>query len=266
MSQLSKTVARVRCGVFHVIFLDAGNERIGSGSAFCSKGCVVTNGHVFDVPPNTARVWLRRDADLTPNQGVVLTKSDFESRLIVASPKDEYDYAVLDIPEVQVSKPYQFEIIDHSEKKVGDSVAFLGYPLEHQNVTCPTGIISSFYRNTLVDIIQIDASVNPSNSGRPVFDPSTGKAIGIITRRATGLTNRFDELKTIIRGNISFYQNMPEFMNINGFSMKQALSSGQQAILHTLDQIERSANVGIGYTFSCRHLLQEHAFVSRTSG
>jgi len=125
--------------------------------------------------------------------------------------------------------------------------------------------VSGVYKVGLADVIQIDASVNPSNSGGPLFDTSSGEVVGIVTRKATGLTHLFDELRTAIRGNITLYQNMHEFMNIGGFSMKQALSSSQIAILQTLDQIERSANVGIGYAFSCKHLLEEADFLGRTS-
>lgn len=265
MPSLSETVAKVRSGVFHVVFLDETGKRIGSGTAFTSRGCLVTNGHVFDAPPGTSQVWVRQDGDQNPAQGTCLSIHDFEGRLIVASPAAEYDYAVLDVPELHVRNPHQFEIIGHSTKRVGQPVAFLGYPLEHQNLVCHAGIISSFYMTNLVNVIQIDASVNPSNSGGPLFDTGSGEVIGIVTRKATGLTNIFDELRTAIRGNVALLENMQEFITFGNFSIKQALSASQMAILRTLDQIERSANVGIGYAFSCDHLLQEADFLGRTS-
>jgi V8-like Glu-specific endopeptidase len=265
MPLLSETVAKVRSGVFHVMFLDAANKRIGSGSAFCSRGRLVTNGHVFDVPPGTARVWLRQDGDPTSAQGVVLVPTDFQRRRIIASPETEYDYAVLDVPEIQRLNPYQFEVIDHSAKSVGEEVAFLGYPLNRMNLTCHSGIISSFYRSNSVDVIQIDASVNPGNSGGPLFVPQTGKVIGIVTRRATGLTDEFKEFRLAIENNVRLLAQMGEVMKIGGFSLVETFSATQNAILRTLAEIERSANVGIGYAFSCGHLLEEPDFNDRSA-
>jgi len=266
MSLLSKTVAKVRSGVFHVMFLDASGNRLGSGTAFTSRGCLVTNGHVFDVPRNSSHVWLRRDEHVNSTQGVCLTAQDFRGRRIVASPQEEYDYAVLDVPELRVFNPHQFEFSDHTKTSVGQSVAFLGYPLEHLNLTCHAGVISSLHTKASVNVIQVDASVNPSNSGGPLFLPDAGKVIGIVTRRATGLTDHFAFLRSAILKNIATFDGMHEFMSVGSFSMKQALSANQAAILQTLDQIERSANVGIGYAFSCKHLLEEADFIARTAG
>ena len=69
-------------------------------------------------------------------------------------------------------------------------------------MVCHTGIISSFTKSGIVDMIQIDASVNSSNSGGPLIDPKTEKVIGIITRKAAGLTKVFSELRSILQENI----------------------------------------------------------------
>ena len=264
MPRLSETIREVRSGVFHVVCLDLADRPIGSGTAFMSKGCLVTNGHVFDTPPNTSRVWLRQDGHLTRDQGVCLRRKDFEKRRIVVSPSEEYDYAVLDVPELLSFNPHQFRIADHTTKDIGQKVAFLGYPLEHQNLTCHTGIISSYYVSGSVNVIQVDASVNPSNSGGPLFDPCTGETIGIVTRKATGLTKMFSELRDALQNNVRTIQAIGGDIQFGGMSITQALIAGQTQILATLSEIERSANVGIGYAFSCRHLLEEPLFSTRS--
>ena len=264
MPMLSDIVKVVRSGVFHVVYLDATQKRIGSGTAFTAKGLLVTNGHVFDVPRATEGIWLRQDGHRDPaTEGVYLRRTDFEARRIVASPSSEYDYAALDIPELRQFNPHQFQIADHSGRMVGEHVAFLGYPLEHQNLTCHAGIVASFYRRQQVDIVQIDASVNPSNSGGPLFDPLTGIVFGIVTRKATGLTDMFTSLREAVNANISTMSLMQGGILIDGISLKDALITGQNQILATLEQIERSSNVGIGYAFSCKHILEEREFSNR---
>jgi S1-C subfamily serine protease len=85
-------------------------------------------------------------------------------------------------------------------------IALLGFPLEHDNLTCHQGVISSFYESGPAKIIQVDASVNAGNSGGPLIDPETGAAIGIVTRKATGLSKLFNELRNSIKQNIQVAQ------------------------------------------------------------
>lgn len=58
--------------------------------------------------------------------------------------------------------------------------------------------ISSFYAQNGVDVIQLDAGVNPSNSDEPLLDLASGRVISIVTRKGTGLTRAFDELEKLL--------------------------------------------------------------------
>jgi S1-C subfamily serine protease len=90
----------------------------------------------------------------------VLAYADFAARLVVGSDRDSYDYAVLQIPETISEADFQFALEAPGDRRIGETVALLGFPLEHDNLTCHRGIISSFYRSGLANIIQLDASVN----------------------------------------------------------------------------------------------------------
>ena len=130
MTVLSQIVSIVRSGVFHVVYLDASSRRLGSGTAFMSKGLLVTNGHLLELPPSTTDIWLRQDHHRHQNEGICLRKEDFINRMLFASPPEEYDYAALEIPElIASSTPYQFKITKPTTKMIGEDVAFLGYPL-----------------------------------------------------------------------------------------------------------------------------------------
>ncbi len=272
MTHLSETVQEVRSGVFQVVFLDDARRRISSGTSFISNGCLITNGHVLYVPPRTSYIYLQQEGHLGRFQGLTLTPEEFENRRIVASPASEYDYAALDIPELIRLRPYQFKLIDHSTKRVGDPIAFLGYHFEHANLTCHAGVISSFYLRNLVHVIQIDASVNPSNSGGPVFDPANGEVFGIVTRKATGLTRAFEAVKKnnddhaeLIKRLLAIAEKNKTITTVTLQAMSQMGLANQQYLKYLMDELERSANVGIGYAFSCRHVLEEREFLDWTS-
>jgi hypothetical protein len=262
MANLVNLIERVRSGVFHIYYANAGGNRIGSGSSFTAEGFLITNGHVFDCPPETAYVWIRRDEHTRFTDGVYLRREDFERRRVVASPHDEQDYAVLDLPELNSFKPYQFKLGGYSEVKIGDSILFLGYPFERNFMAAHTGIVSSIYNEAKATVFQIDASVNQSNSGGPLIDIINGNVIGIITRKATGLTDVFEQLRNSMRSNITILKQRVG-VEMMGIDYAKVFAASQRQSLHLLSQIERSANVGIGYAFSSSHIMEDPIFQER---
>jgi S1-C subfamily serine protease len=170
---LADTFERVKSGVFHIVYLDGNDRRLGSGTGFASCGFLITNHHVFICPQN-CRVWIRCEADVTPDQGLVLSSTAFRQRLKSGSTGAQMDFAVLDLPElVKQDGVHNFQLTGPRGYRVGQTVAFLGYPFEHNNLTCHQGIISSFFDSPPAKVIQIDGSVNASNSGGPLIDPET---------------------------------------------------------------------------------------------
>jgi S1-C subfamily serine protease len=105
-------------------------------------------------------------------------------------------------------------------------------------------------------MIQIDGSVNAGNSGGPLLDATTGDVIGLVTRKATGLTKAFDHLRTALIQNYRI-TTQARGLEIMGIDPYEALGSGFASILHMMSEIERQANVGIGYAISSKHLRDE---------
>ena len=262
---IADIVETVKSGVVHIVHTVNG-QYAASGTGFMVNGYLVTNYHVaYQAPRNSVVVLRTYDSDPSiPYDGIQLSYMDFLKCVETASDDRNYDYIVFDIPGLRKKKLYDFSLGNHHTKRMGDSILFLGYPLEHFNLVCHTGIISSFYKNhdRGVDTIQIDASVNSSNSGGPLIDPETEKVIGIITRKATGLTRMFNELRSVLEQNIKFLspQDYQPIMTIGGIDPVQAIAINQRQILQLTYEIERSANVGIGYAFSVEHLRDENVF------
>ncbi|TPN98458.1 serine protease [Mesorhizobium sp. B1-1-5] len=261
---LSDTIDRIRSGVFHIVCLDDYGNRIASGTAFSSYGYLITNSHVAKVPAGCT-VWIRREGD-GQNDGFRIKGQKFRFRQKSASDENNYDFSILEIPEVtQRDNSHSFTMRTPDSYRVGQSVAFLGYPFEHQNLSCHSGIISSFYRSGPANVLQLDASVNVSNSGGPLFDIETGDVIGIITRKATGLTRIFDDLREAIKKNIAIVEASTKMggVNLMGIDPNAAFITSQNQMLHTIAEIERQANVGIGYAFSIKHLMDDNLIYSR---
>jgi S1-C subfamily serine protease len=254
MMSLADLIATVRTGIVRISFLDANANRIAGGTGFLTRGRLLTNHHVFLGHQGANSVHLQREKS---GNVVVLTPAAFAAALRSGSMEVSFDYAILEIPQLINNTGHQFVIENPGNRRMGDQISILGFPLEHQNLTAHAGIISSFYQSNLTEIIQLDASVNAGNSGGPLIDPQSGAVYGMVSRKATGLTRLFDQLQQAIDNNIQVAQQAVGVMHIGNFDPTQAFVAGQNIIRGTLSEIQRQANVGIGYAISARHVLAD---------
>ena len=179
-NSISSSVDKVY-GSTVVIIASANGKQISTGTGFIYKksgklAYIMTNNHVID------------GAD-----SVQIEFNDSDKRIdakIVGG--DKYaDIAVLTIESKEEYKTVEFGNID--ELKLGDTIFTVGSPMGvNYKGSVTKGILSgkermvdvSLNNSTTTDyymkVIQIDAAVNPGNSGGPLCDVS-GKVIGIIS-------------------------------------------------------------------------------------
>jgi len=149
----------------------------GSGVVLDSDGRVLTNNHVV--------------ADAATVQVTLSDGRVYEADIVGTDPATDLAVVQLSDPPSDL-KPAKFA--DSSEVVVGEPVMALGNPLGLAN-TATTGIVSALDRpvtasaedgsdQVVTNAIQIDAAVNPGNSGGPLFNAS-GEVIGITSSIAT---------------------------------------------------------------------------------
>ena len=145
-------------------------EQRGSGSGFVwdTSGTVVTNYHVVE---NAREVQ------------VTVGGSTYRATVINGSPN--HDLALLKL-QGDVSSLVPLAIGSSADLRVGQTAIAIGNPFGFDQ-TMTTGIVSALNRTiqneqggVLHDLIQIDAAVNPGNSGGPLLD-SAGRLIGVTT-------------------------------------------------------------------------------------
>jgi S1-C subfamily serine protease len=248
-------------GVFQICALSDTEDRIvGSGTGFLTGGKLLTNFHVAKVL--TGRIWVRRPGDSKPSDsGLVLASREWLARLVTSSDEMSYDYAVLDLPASTYGQSaYNFEMKNPAEI-IGAEVAFLGFPFGQHHLNFHVGRISAQYKSKSTHLIQLDASVNHGNSGGPLIDPSDRSVIGLVTRKATGLSAVFDQLNAALDANIQqLSQPMGGSVRIMGIDPNQGLLMGQRHLRALTGEIARQANVGIGYAISAKHILEDGIF------
>ena len=147
-------------------------DRMG-GSAFFidSSGLMITNYHVIEseVDPKYkgySRMFIRM-GDSTSAR-IPARVIGWDKALDLALIKTEY------------TPDFVFPIVDWVVPRVGDTVLAIGSPGGLEK-TVTSGIVSALSRRFLQigDVYQIDAAVNPGNSGGPVVDTS-GRLVGVV--------------------------------------------------------------------------------------
>jgi len=148
-------------------------EGSGSGCVLDKQGHILTNYHVVEDA---------RQAGVTLHNG-----KTYEASLVGADPINDIAVLKIQAPEDTL---VPVTLGDSSRLKVGMRVFAIGNPFGLER-TMTTGIISSLNRSlkiragrTIRSIIQIDAAVNPGNSGGPLLD-TRGQVIGINMAIAT---------------------------------------------------------------------------------
>jgi putative serine protease PepD len=157
-----------------------GNGSLGSGVIINSeKGYVVTNNHVV---AESAAI------DVVLSDGRI-----FSGDVLGTDPSTDLAVVELDDPPEDL---VEAQLGNSDEVVVGEPVMAVGNPLGLDN-TVTTGIVSALNRpvatvgasgdpkdEVVTNAIQVDAAVNPGNSGGPLFD-SKGRVIGINSSIAT---------------------------------------------------------------------------------
>lgn len=236
--------------VCNLTFLRSG-QRISSGSGFRVAEYLVTNNHVIQVPSADAvRIRFVGDDGHTTVAEQELSVPAFRDRLSDGSPENSWDYAVLELRNADFQAIPPLDIATDSRVDIGEQVALVGFHFDQANLSIHSAIVSSRFTTAGVDYIQLDGSVNQGNSGGPLLDPSTDEVIGIVTRKATGLTEKFDRLFESFNQNIEALEGAQAAMRIGGVDPVEALRVSQSQMQIVAREIRRSANVGIGYAYT----------------
>jgi hypothetical protein len=259
---IPELVQEVSSGIIHLVFL-RDLERVSSGSGFLCDNRLVTNSHVIrfgDFDAVAIRFHDSNTEDLS--DAVRLSRDDFLSNVIEESPEEMEDYVVLRADEPEFAGRYNFELGSVKDVIVGQQVVFLGFPFDSLHLTAHVGYISSKHKTKGIAILQIDGSVNGGNSGGPLLSIESRRVAGIVTRKETGLEKQFRELIRSLRSNQDLLQSLGNMGTISffGVDLMGAFGASQAAMERIARNIERSANVGIGYAYSAEYVARSEAF------
>jgi S1-C subfamily serine protease len=192
---LPDTIDRVRPSVVAVgTFQPSGSPRQqfkGTGFVVKNGHLVITNNHVVTVDLDETR---REQLAVFSGRG---RKARFHPARVIAS-DPVHDLALL-----YISTPLPaLKLSDGKQVREGTEIAFTGfplgmalglYPVTHHGIVSAISPMAPPQLGTRVltakmiramrdpyDVLQLDATAYPGNSGSPLFDPATGRVLGVI--------------------------------------------------------------------------------------
>ncbi len=143
-------------------------EELSGSGVLLSDGRILTNAHV---------VMYARQVYVQPYQ----SSDKFSAEVEVLAPG--IDLAVLTLDDPSAFAGVQAPEIEAALPRAQDPVSVYGYPMGGSELSITEGIVSrieydDYYFETAAARIQVDAALNPGNSGGPVF--SDGRVIGLV--------------------------------------------------------------------------------------
>ena len=234
------------CSITHL----SGGDSIGQGTGFLVDRWIVTNNHVMQggAATHVKLQFVRHDGH-TVASAKVFTAEAFRSLLVDGEPESSWDYAILRGEHEEFKGQPRLHLASTPAPSIGTSIGLLGFQFEDRNLSINAGLLSSKYARANVDYLQLDASVNHGNSGGPLLDAATGRVIGIVTRKATGLTKQFDDLLASFDHNVAALAQAKAIMSIGGIDPIEGFRISQTQLKGISVELRRSANVGIGYAY-----------------
>lgn len=137
----------------------------GTGVIVHPDGYILTAHHVIS---NARRI-------------VVVTPGEFRAPAIVASTDADHDLALLKIETVGLSEaPIGYA----GAVRLDEEIIVIGYQFGLRDVSVSRGRIAAVRTRGVNRVFQVDAAVNPGNSGGPVFN-QLGEVVGIVTTKFT---------------------------------------------------------------------------------
>lgn len=170
---IPEIVRAVRPATVYILARGPGKSFAGSGFIVSADGRIVTNHHVI-VNAQSIQVYIGKTA--------------YPATILATAPTD--DLALLKIAATGLPV---VTLGDSTALQVGQEVLALGYPYADEigagEPTVTRGIVSRLGLNVsgITDAIQIDAALNPGNSGGPLVNLA-GEVIGVTVAKLTRAT------------------------------------------------------------------------------
>jgi hypothetical protein len=234
--------------VCSITFLRKSGTRITSFTGFRVKDYLITD-NVLDKFAEPAKVIIR----FTGPDGYSevaskrLSYNDFKKLTYTLPSGKNPGYLILECPFKEFSRIPSLKGSRKFRYEIGHPVAVLGYQLEQENLSIKNGIISSCFRNSDINYLQVDCSIIQGNAGSPVIDPETLEVLGVIGHRLGYITRAYQEMMRIINKNLKILKEAEGKYCFDDIDPVQVLMVNQSQIKHMATDFYKTSAMRVGY-------------------
>ena len=233
--------------VCQLSFYDVNNIKIGSLTGFKTGDFIVTDEIVLKTHRAFEAELLFVGTDsFTPVKKLRMPISEFRKRILPRA-KSIYNHLVFIQANFPVIQDIKGLSLAPGMPEPGQSVAVLGFHLDHSNLSIKPGILSSVCILYGRPYLQFEVSVKQGNSGAPLVNAETGEVIGVVGYRLAELSKTYNRIKEVVDENTEVLETALDKWKIDDIDPVQVLIANQQLIKHFAKEIFKSANVRIGY-------------------
>jgi len=234
--------------VCSITFLSKSGTRITSFTGFKVKDYLITD-NVLEKFAEPAEVVIRFTGSDAISEVASKRISYADFKKIIHPPRSGRDpgYLILEccfkefdkIPPLKGSRKFRYEI--------GHPVAVMGYQLEQANLSIKSGIISSCFKNSNVNYLQVDCSIVQGNAGSPVIDQESLEVIGVIGHRLAYIARAYQDMMRIINKNLKILKDAEGKFSFEDIDPVQVLMVNQSQIKHMATEFFKSTTMRVGY-------------------
>ncbi|NOQ27960.1 MAG: trypsin-like serine protease [Bacteroidales bacterium] len=217
---------------------------------------VITDDHILKIykAVKVKIVFVKPDG-YTENKSVEISMEELKRRIIKGIDKETTTFTAINIDFEEFKNIPSLKISNDKNNDIGNSIAVLGYQLDHDNLSIKTGIISSsFVNDDGLKCLQVESNINQGNSGSPLINTETGEVIGIIGQNLTSITQSHRKMKHIINNNLAILKKSQGVFNIEEIDPIQVLIANQNQIKYITNEIYKNATMSMGYALNISYV------------
>ena len=237
-------------------FSSAGIKLISMTGFKANEHFLITDDYLFKIYKASEVLIRFVDTDgYNETASVRISMNEFKKRIIKGINQDKTPFAAINIDFEEFKNIPSLKLNLNKAIEIGQPIAILGYPLEKQNLSIKTGIVSSsFEQDKGLKHYQVESNIEQGNSGSPLVNVETGEVIGIIGHKLAAITQSHKKMKQIINNNLAILKKTQGKFNVEEIDPIQVLIANQNQIKYITNEIYRTTTMSVGYALNISYV------------
>ena len=236
-------------GVCSINFFSDNGIKLTSITGLKVNNSLITDEYIYKIQKCVEVTFqFVEENGFTIRKTIRMSFQEFSDRVNKLVEYENEGYAIIELDSLDVHDIPSLSIENELNYAIGESIAVVGFHMGQENLSIKSGVISSFFQEQNTKrFIQFDASIKKGNSGSPLVCLSTGKVIGVVGHRLSGVSKTYEAFKKIIDDNLQVLKKSEGKFNILDIDPIQVMIVNQQQLKQISKEFYQSSILSFGY-------------------